>query len=65
MTNLQFNYGFPIDVGISYFIKERFGLQVKLMDVGTWDFKEVNTNFYTPINFGLQFIINNPRAEIE
>jgi hypothetical protein len=65
ISNLSLYIRTQIDVGISYFIKERFGLQVKLMDVGTWDFKEVNTNFYTPINFGLQFIINNPRAEIE
>ncbi|MEY4538922.1 MAG: hypothetical protein RLZZ306_679 [Bacteroidota bacterium] len=65
ISNLSFNEGLQIDIGISYFIKDRFGLQVKLMDVGTWDFKNVNTNFYTPINFGLQFIINNPRSEIE
>jgi hypothetical protein len=62
---VYFDTGLYIDLGVSYFIKERFGLQFKLMDVGTWDFKNVNTNFYAPINFGLQFIINNPRSEIE
>jgi hypothetical protein len=64
-NNWYLNTRPQIDVGVSYFIKERLGLQVKLMNVSTWDFKGVNTNFYTRINFGLQFIINNPRPEIE
>jgi hypothetical protein len=63
ITNLQFNEGLQIDVGVSYFIRDRFGLQVKLMDVNVGFGNK--TNFYTPINFGLQFIINNPRPEIE
>jgi hypothetical protein len=63
ISNLQLTEGLQIDVGVSYFIKDRFGLQVKLMDANVGFGNK--TNFYTPINFGLQFIINNPRPEIE
>ena len=65
ISNVYLETSIQIDIGVSYFIKDRFGLQVKLMGVNTWDFKDINANFYTPINFGLQFIINNPRSEIE
>lgn len=65
----QFNFqdGLKIDVGVSYFIKDRFGLQVKLMDLNldVFNFNRGNFKAYLPINFGLQFIINNPRSEIE
>jgi hypothetical protein len=66
ITYSYFNAGFQIDAGVSYFIKDRFGMQVKLMSLASdgLGLKTV-TNFYTPINFGLQFIINNPRSEIE
>ena len=63
ISGLNFNTGLQIDVGVSYFIRERFGLQVKLMDVSAGFGNKAN--FYLPINFGLQFIINNPRSEIE
>jgi hypothetical protein len=54
-----------IDLGLSYFIKDRFGLQVKLMDLNVGLFNRTDFKAYLPINFGLQFIINNPRSEIE
>ena len=63
ISGLNFNTGLQIDLGVSYFIKDRFGLQVKLMDVSAGFGNKAN--FYLPINFGLQFIINNPRSEIE
>jgi hypothetical protein len=65
ITNLQLNEGLKIDVGVSYFIKDRFGLQVKLMDLNVGLFNRTDFKAYLPINFGLQFIINNPRSEIE
>jgi hypothetical protein len=65
ITNLQLNEGLKIDVGVSYFIKDRFGLQVKLMDLNVGLFNRTDFKAYLPINFGLQFIINNPRPEIE
>lgn len=60
---LNFQDGLQIDVGVSYFIKDRFGLQVKLMDLnlGVFNFYRADFKPYLPINFGLQFIINNPR----
>ena len=55
---------FQIDIGVSYFIKERFGLQLKLARFYNTS-GGIQTQFYAPYNFGLQFIINNPRSEIE
>jgi hypothetical protein len=57
-------HGLYIDLGVSYFIKDRFGLQVKLVDLTAGTFG-VSGKANLPINFGLQFIINNPRSEIE
>jgi hypothetical protein len=57
-------YGVYIDLGVSYFIKDRFGIQVKFVDLTAGTFG-VSGKFNLPINFGLQFIINNPRSEIE
>ena len=51
---------FQIDIGVSYFIKERFGLQLKLASFYN-TFDGIQTQFYVPYNLGLQFIINNPR----
>jgi hypothetical protein len=51
-------------VGISYFIKDRFALQLKLAGLSNNSFG-FNAKAYVPINFGLQFIINNPRPEVE
>ena len=65
ITNVQFTESLKIDVGVSYFIKDRFGLQVKLMDLNVLFNRESEFKAYLPINFGLQFIINNPRSEIE
>ena len=65
ISNLQFTEGLKIDVGVSYFIRDRFGLQVKLMDLNVLFNRESEFKAYLPINFGLQFIINNPRSEIE
>lgn len=65
ISNLQFTEGLKIDVGVSYFIRDRFGLQVKLMDLNVLFNRESELKAYLPINFGLQFIINNPRSEIE
>lgn len=60
----QFQYsilhGVYLDLGVSYFIKDRFGLQVKLVDL-TAGTSDVSGKLNLPINFGLQFIINNPR----
>jgi hypothetical protein len=64
-NNWYLSTGLQIDVGVSYFIKDRFGLQVKLMDLNAGIFNRADFKAYLPINFGLQFIINNPRAEIE
>ena len=57
-------HGVYIDLGISYFIKERLGAQVKFVDLTAGTFG-VSGKFNLPINFGLQFIINNPRSKIE
>lgn len=65
ITNVQFTENLKIDVGVSYFIKDRFGLQAKLMDLDLGLFNRTDFKVYLPINFGLQFIINNPRSEIE
>lgn len=65
ISNLNFNTGLQIDVGVSYFIRDRFGLQVKLMDLNVLFNRASEFKAYLPINFGLQFIINNPRSEIE
>ena len=61
ISNLNFSTGLQIDLGLSYFIKDRFGLQVKLMDLNAGFFNRTYFKAYLPINFGLQFIINNPR----
>jgi hypothetical protein len=57
--NLQ--NGLQMEVGVSYFVKDRFGLQVKLIDLNAGLFNRTDFKAYLPINFGLQFIINNPR----
>ncbi len=59
----QFNLqnGLQMEVGVSYFVKDRFGLQVKLIDLNAGLFNRTDFKAYLPINFGLQFIINNPR----
>lgn len=65
ISNFDFNTDIQIGLGISYFFKDRFGLQVKLMDLNAGLFNKADFKAYLPINFGLQFIINNPRPEIE
>lgn len=65
ISELQITESLQIDVGVSYFIKDRFGLQVKLVDLNAGLFNRTDFKAYLPINFGLQFIINNPRSEIE
>ena len=52
------------NIGVSYFIKDRFALQTKLIGLSNNSYA-FNAKAYLPINFGLQFIINNPRSEIE
>ncbi len=53
-----------VNIGVSYFIKDRFALQTKFAGFdNSSDGISVYANL--PINFGLQFIINNPRSEIE
>jgi hypothetical protein len=65
ISNLNLPTGLQLDLGVSYFIRDRFGLQVKLMDLNAGLFNRTDFKGYLPINFGLQFIINNPRSEIE
>ena len=65
ISNLNLTTGFQVDLGLSYFVKDRFGLQVKLMDLNTNFFNKTTFKAYLPINFGLQFIINNTRSKIE
>jgi hypothetical protein len=51
---------FQIDIGVSYFIKQRFGLQLKLARLYNTS-EGIQVQFFRPYNIGLQFIINNPR----
>jgi hypothetical protein len=61
MSNfVTYSPNFQIDLGASYFIKERFGLQLRLASLHNIS-DGIQTQFYLPYNFGLQFIINNPR----
>jgi hypothetical protein len=53
-----------LNVGVTYYVKERFGLQTWFAGISNSQ-DGFKANFYTPINFGLQFIINNPRPEVE
>jgi hypothetical protein len=55
---------FSVDFGITYYIKERLGLQLSIASVYN-QVDEIKAQFNIPYNFGLQFIINNPRSEIE
>ncbi|MCU0470223.1 MAG: hypothetical protein MUF58_16650 [Arcicella sp.] len=52
------------NIGVSYFIKDRFGLQLSLATVYNQT-DGIKAQFNLPYNFGLQFILNNPRSEIE
>ena len=61
ISQLNLQNGLQIDVGVSYFIRDRFGLQVKLIGFNAGVFDKINFKAFLPINFGLQFIINNPR----
>lgn len=55
-----------LSLGLTYYVKQRFGLQLNIADVWRNDPQGFGGQInYLPINFGLQFIINNPRAEIE
>ena len=65
VSELYYYTNARIDVGLSYFIKNRFGIQIKLVDINFEEFNQLEVDFPNPINFGLQFIINNPRSEIE
>jgi hypothetical protein len=65
ISNYSFSSYFSIsyvdfNVGVSYFIKDRFALQTKLVGLSNNSFG-FNAKAYLPINFGLQFIINNQR----
>jgi hypothetical protein len=60
VNQLNLTNGLSIDLGLSYFIKDRFGLQVKLVGVNSEE-GGLKARFDIPYNFGLQFIINNPR----
>jgi hypothetical protein len=51
ITNVYF------DIGVSYFIKDKFALQVYLSEVGHNLSRGVYANL-SPLNFGLQFVIN-------
>jgi hypothetical protein len=55
---------FSVDFGITYYIKQRFGLQLSLATVYNQTDK-IKAQFNLPYNIGLQFIINNPRSEIQ
>jgi hypothetical protein len=64
ISNFYYSSGFGVNLGVSYFIKERFGLQLSLATVYNQT-DGIKAQFNLPYNFGLQFIINNPRSEIE
>jgi hypothetical protein len=51
---------FSIDFGVTYYVKQRFGLQLSLATIYNQT-DEIKAQFNLPYNFGLQFIINNPR----
>ncbi len=55
---------FSLNVGITYYVKQRFGLQTWFAGINNSQ-NGFNAKAYLPINFGLQFIINNPRPEVE
>jgi hypothetical protein len=57
---VTYSPNFQIDVGASYFIKDRLGLQLKVASFYNVP-DGIQTQFYLPYNLGLQFIINNPR----
>jgi hypothetical protein len=60
ISNFYFSSGFGVNLGISYFVKERFGLQLSLATVYN-ETDGIKAQFNIPYNIGLQFIINNPR----
>ena len=55
---------FSVYFGVTYYIKERLGLQLSLATVYSQT-DNIKAQFILPYNIGLQFIINNPRSKIE
>lgn len=55
---------FSLDFGVIYYIKQRLCLQLSLATIYSQT-DDIKSQFNIPYNFGLQFIINNPRSEIE
>jgi hypothetical protein len=51
---------FSVDFGVTYYIKQRFGLQLSLATIYNQT-DGIKAQFNIPYNIGLQFIINNPR----
>ena len=64
ISNFYYSSGIAVNLGISYFVKQRFGLQLEFAGI-YYETGGIKAGFNIPYNIGLQFIINNPRSKIE